>query len=280
MSDFSSESSFSHIFVVEFLSDGEMHTGRQLFRETIQSLCDEHGLTARLHVGHSRAEFLAALEQVRLEAVRGALPIVHIDAHGTPLGLELPTGETMTWTELAAVCRPISVASSNHLLLSLSACHGARAMNAIDDLHKPTPFWSVIGPRNTSTAGELEARVPRFFRELFTTGSLEEATAHHGPDYEAFVCERMFARAVAKLIRDNRHPGRRREVLEKIKRRGIEEGKCPPPRAIRDAVRKALSPHAIPFDQYKKTFLLADHPRNQGRFGITLEGLLNEIGQE
>ena len=72
-----------------------------------------------------REAFGAALHVGLTEAMReqpGHLPVVHISAHGNASGIQLTSGEVVTWQQLHDLLDPISKTLNGFLLLCMSAC--------------------------------------------------------------------------------------------------------------------------------------------------------------
>ncbi|HEY5022703.1 MAG TPA: hypothetical protein VII30_09485 [Gemmatimonadaceae bacterium] len=62
----------------------------------------------------------------------GHAPILHIEAHGDAVGLELASGEHIKWSELAPVLTEINVGCQMNLLVVAAACEGWYLGSATD----------------------------------------------------------------------------------------------------------------------------------------------------
>src|SRR4051812_4378573 len=100
------------VYVVESPSALDIYHGRgegELLARAV-----ELNLTPAVsRIAISREAFEAALGvglTEEMQAHAGLLPIVHLSAHGDENGIQLSTGEVITWNELREYLRPINKA--------------------------------------------------------------------------------------------------------------------------------------------------------------------------
>jgi hypothetical protein len=115
-----------------------------------------------------------------IDAVRdeGALPWIHLEAHGLPEGTGFCSalGEPCSWQRLREALTPLNLATRLNLVLVLAACHGLTFARAIDVTDR-APVLAMIGPGGSVPVGEVELSFPRFYRTYFESGSMEAALA-------------------------------------------------------------------------------------------------------
>lgn len=81
-------------------------------------------------------------------------PLVHIACHGSKDGLQLMSGEEVTWSLLAEIVRPLHLSTRKNLVLGLSSCFGSSAGPAMTWLDVELPCKAIFGPRLKVQIGE------------------------------------------------------------------------------------------------------------------------------
>ncbi len=93
--------------------------------------------------------FIAALRvglHEAMEATPDAIPILHISAHGFDAGIQLCSGEIITWAQLREVLVPINKALSGSLMVCMSTCEGyAGSRMAMVQDEVEHPYFAIIG---------------------------------------------------------------------------------------------------------------------------------------
>jgi len=121
------------IHILESLPPGNLRTGERL-RDELEPLGQVSTPQIAVHFWRepTRAAFLGRLQHIAA-AVRfsGLAPVVHLETHGTPEGLELASGEAVTWSDLKAPLTTINVTCRLNLLVLLGACNGAGLLEVI-----------------------------------------------------------------------------------------------------------------------------------------------------
>jgi hypothetical protein len=103
---------FNAVYVIESLREGERRTGSDLYDNVIgPAAFNRQGLDTHLFSVRSRAEFLATLSDIEERAHHGRAPVLHLEAHGNPEGLELTSGEFVTWPEMKRSLQEINYQS-------------------------------------------------------------------------------------------------------------------------------------------------------------------------
>ena len=92
--------------------------------------------------------FVAALKiglSEAMDLLPGMIPMLHISAHGDKEGIQLSSGEVLTWELLRQLLHPINSALNNNLLVCLSCCEGysgTRMAMFLED--EGYPFYAII----------------------------------------------------------------------------------------------------------------------------------------
>ena len=122
---FSTEQTFSKIYLCESLPHSESSTGIRLAQGTLKLLCDINGIYMDACKIRDKRSFLAFMRRIELEArEQRVFPIIHLEIHGDKCGLQLSSGERFKWGEFSDTCRMINQHCSNNLLVILAVCHG------------------------------------------------------------------------------------------------------------------------------------------------------------
>jgi hypothetical protein len=100
----------------------------------------EHSLTI------DRATFEEALSDRLMEAWKrhGCIPILHLSMHGNADGVQLGTGEFVTWHDLRQLLLPLVRQMQGSLLLCLSSCYGVSACRMAMYTDAEPHFWALV----------------------------------------------------------------------------------------------------------------------------------------
>ena len=169
MKYFSTEQTYSKIYVCEALQDDEPSTGMKLARDTLKLLCDMKEICMDARKVSDKGQFMAFMNRVELQTrEKGVFPIIHLEIHGDKSGLSLPSKEGIKWDEFSDICRAINVHCSNNLLVVLAVCHGYHSVLQAT-IKKLTPFCCLIGPTETVDNMQIEKDFPKFYKTLFNS---------------------------------------------------------------------------------------------------------------
>ena len=268
------------VIFIESLRDSDAKTGRWV-EEDLAAEFDAMRLLHEYHPVTSKAEFMALLENIRARATMGLRPILQFDTHGHDdcTGMLIaPTGELVTWHELASALREINRATANHLNVVLACCYGFHGISAVS-LGDVTPFLHLVGPEDVEAAGTFRDRLPHFYRALFGSGTIESALAQLPSKFRMYYAEKLLTISFIKyLIVGTRGDGRAARI-ERLLSELTARHPHVDVNAARKKLRELVKPENADFDSFKRRFLLAEHPDNAGRFGITLDDCLSELDQ-
>ncbi|PEH80351.1 hypothetical protein [Burkholderia gladioli] len=192
----------SHVFIIDGLTTGELQTGRQLYDDLLDLGYNEAGsASVEYRRVASSGEVLQALEEIVEYARLGCKPIIHFECHGdADGGLQVGGSRDMvSWESIEPLLRRINLASKCNLGVVMAACYGLYAITPLK-IHRPTPFYFLIGPQDEVTAGALRNEMPAFYRTLFRTENLDAALASV-PSCRLYHAERFLAVSFGRYLK-------------------------------------------------------------------------------
>jgi len=139
--------------------------------------------------------FTAALRVGLAEAMRERpehMPVVHISAHGNASGIQLTSGEVITWLQLRELLDPISQTLNGFLLLCMSACEGysacQMAMRLDGDGH---PYFALVANHGRPTWGDTAIAYAAFYHRLAQGTPIPDSVAamKSASGNECWICE-------------------------------------------------------------------------------------------
>lgn len=94
--------------------------------------------------------FIAALRiglHEAMQATPDAIPILHISAHGFDNGIQLCSGEIVSWAQLRELLLQINNALSGVLIVCMSTCEGysGSKMAMVTEAESRHPYFAIIG---------------------------------------------------------------------------------------------------------------------------------------
>lgn len=215
-----------------------------------------------IHI-HSAQHLYEILHELTSHASEhGMRPLLNFDMHGNKDdGLYISkTSEDVSWTHLAADLQELNKATGNNLVVVGAACYGLRAIMPIK-LDKPAPFFILLAPEKEVSSGFLEDNLPCFYRELFKSGSLDQAYSRYLSDeFKYFHCEKMLFIVISKYIKagcKGKSAQKRREnLLTEVFSQGMEKTD-ENLKAVRNKIKDGLKPDQALLDRYAKVFLIS-----------------------
>jgi hypothetical protein len=227
----------------------------------------------------NRQEALDELAKIAERCAGGLRPIIQFDCHGSKAeGLLLqPSGQFLSWTELADALRPINVAAENNVCCIFGVCFGVHFSFELR-LSKPSPYFLAIAPEREISVGILEARIAEFYSRLNETGNITEAYADVlSPELHLFHSRAVFAEALATYINQHcsgkRGAARRERLLTaSLEKQGIARANKDQLKAMRAQIKELVMPSQALIDRLAPTFLIGREPG----FGIVE---LNRLAQ-
>lgn len=163
---------FNQILVADSLPEGQRGMVDRLFQDMQlrAELVGEAPAIVRRSLT-SAAELPVLLRECADGARRQPyVPMLHIECHGHPDGLEFEDGSIFPWADLKPDLVALNEATKLNLVIIVAACFGgdiARISGADDR----APFWGFVGPKGEISSGQLSDAMTAFYQTLLTTRS-------------------------------------------------------------------------------------------------------------
>jgi hypothetical protein len=280
---YNSSASFDSIYIVESLPDGELKTGMEVFERAIRpAVFSEDGFVCEVYQPRTKGDFLRTLHHVQqLAEKHGRAPVLQLDAHGSPAGLLLHSGERLTWEELIPLLTRLNQTSRMNLVVLAAMCNGWY----LSDILKPTdrsPAFAIIGSRDTIPAGVLLDFLTRFYttflkpphdlRSALNSANLTERLEDWTFEWigaELLLC-RVFQYYMDNIDGEEPHDLRVNRLVAEIARaRQLDLNGT---RELRLTISADLRDYKKWFNHYRTHFLMLDlYPDNEPRFPLTFE---------
>lgn len=154
------------VCIIQSLGADERQTGQNLYNDVLRlKTIQEEELTVELTNVATREEFFNALSDIEDKIVNEQWHVIlHIEAHGGDDGVELSSGDVISWEELMDATRPINIALKNYLIIHLAMCNGAWILTCLDPEDR-APFRAIIATANPIGDRNLEAAFNAFYDE-------------------------------------------------------------------------------------------------------------------
>lgn len=208
---FTSIARINSLYWITFLRDEEVGVTRRVL-DDLEPVCASQNLPFKHFVPTTASELIDVLDAIAGEARRGMLPIIHFDTHGSAEDgiLIVQTGEFVGWEVVAEKLRAINVVTGNNLCVVSGACFSFNVIRQVD-IHKVAPFFILLAPEHEILAGDIEASIIGFYRDMLAKEDIIEARSRWFPTtMRMFHCEEMLAVVLSKYI-NNAGLGKQRE---------------------------------------------------------------------
>lgn len=136
------------VFIIESPSAADLYHGRRegdLLRQAVEL----NAIQCVLRTAISFEAFVACLKvgiAEAMAAVPGAIPLLHISAHGDKHGIQLSDGHVIPWGELRELLRPINTALNGSLVVCMSSCEGYMGVRmAMFPSDTELPYLALVG---------------------------------------------------------------------------------------------------------------------------------------
>ena len=103
-------------------------------------------------------------------------PILHISAHGSPDGIDLPDGDEISWKQLQSSLLPANQNAPNGIVICLSCCEGLKCEQILvhsNDGEKP--FRAIIATGDEPTWSDTAVGFSAFYHRLANGSSVADA---------------------------------------------------------------------------------------------------------
>lgn len=275
---------FDTVHIIEALRPDDCRTGRLLFEDLEPlAITARPVVTARFWSVQTREEFLEQLRSIAHDSrTHGHFPLLHIEAHGSREGIQVSSGELLTWLEFKDELTAINEISRLNLLVILAACEGAHLLSIIQPTDR-APVRALIGPTRTVTGDEIERASLAFYRTLFRVKdgvaawrAMNDVVAPPPLTFSVFPADYVLRYVMYHYLKmqctDEALASRQRTKELELERAGM------PQETIvrgRERFRQYQRDHRSRFAEIRNHFLFCDlYPENDTRFPVTFEDCL------
>lgn len=276
--EFSYEQYFNAIYVIQSLDVRELSTGRTLFVDKLEPLCNQNEVGSSYCEVSGKLGLLRSIREIWRECETNSIfPIIHIECHGNREGLVVSNLEAILWSEIVPLFRGINRACNNNLLLVMPICHGYEAIRESSSIKDICPFCTFIGPKSTVTAGEIWNDFPMFYELLFQSGDIDSAFHQLTDGYGVYKCEKVFLDCMVRYINEHCRGKPKRRRLERLLTELLEnlDSRNASITELRKKMKELLQIENQDLDIYRRRFLMLDIPGNEGRFSASIEDAVN-----
>lgn len=143
------------IVIIQSLKDDDLKTGEMLYDRLSTTLPIRYPDTSvKFYNVKDKRELAVTFYKIFNEIDNGELVTLQIETHGCEEGIELASGELVTWRGFFGVIRPINEKMLNLLLVCMSMCYGGALITQFEP-EKRAPYRAFIGTGSTIKAGVL-----------------------------------------------------------------------------------------------------------------------------
>jgi len=277
------------IWIIEWVPLADQNTGVELY----EWLKEQQISSPIYHRCTNKIDVLSSMEQVASYVQEtGAIPVLHIEAHGGMKGLEGPGvkggSEHLSWEELANPLQKINFNTKCNLLIVIAACTGFAAITSF--FKGPfAPFAAMVGPASEIAPFSLLHATKELYRrladkkanlsEMAENASKEAGTVTFEPESSALLAFESFAQSLIYSQRPEQQKlriERIRQLMEQETLLSVDEidwrMACiyPCPLALRKQEQQKM---------WDKMFMIDIFPENQMKFGVDWSVIFDIIEQ-
>lgn len=273
----------SHVWIMEWLRPSDVATGLTLHEWLLKR---RPGWSRYTHC-NSGSALIAAIDKATTEAqARGAKPVLHIETHGSTMGLAGPDGhggeELLSWDQLIAPLQRLNLATRCNLLVFVAACIGFAGVQAL--VRGPrAPAVALVGPDAIITERQILDASKEFYRRLVDdqpelhamAASASREAEPVGIECEPFVL--LAYEAMVEQLIVSMRPTNRNARLDRLRTRLLDETSLSSS-AIDE--RMAHFPKVIPKlaqSVWNEMFMMDLYPETRDRFGLDIHMIANVI---
>lgn len=277
---------FQHIWVIESLSDGHLKTGRALVEGSLSLAAIKFpDLEVTYETPLSREQFLKVLDRVHDDCIAtGKLPLLHIECHGCPDGLQMANGELVPWHDIRQRFISINIASHLNLIVVLAACYGMHVLNLATAPDR-APFWAAIAPEKEVYAGHVQTAFGAFYAELFEELDGDAAmTALNQQDeqrvYHIFTIRRFFLQAYRQYNLATSHGKGYKNRVEDLVSQAMNDPEIKRSFGITEVRKQVKNRLRRPHEDFERMahryFMLDLYPENATRFPVNFDDVTKQ----
>lgn len=169
-----------HVYIVESPNSPDLYHKR-FEGETLTKTLSLSQISSSHRLAVKKEAFVAALtvglkEHFEDISTKNLSPLIHISSHGNEEGLELTSGEKITWDELKDLLKPLNKFLKGGLLVCMSSCNGSSGckMAMKDD---DFPFLVIVGSNAKPTWAETNIGFATLYHLLSKGCNLKDAVS-------------------------------------------------------------------------------------------------------
>jgi hypothetical protein len=246
--------------------------------------------TTAFYAVNDRDAFFEALASVRAKVLAGASPIIHVEAHGHPTGIELASSEQIPWQDLYSPLVDINTLTRFNLLLIMAMCHGSHLARAMR-ITAPSPVWGVLGPKMPVGATSLYRGMAAHYQSLLApldTGQeldgsaalrfLNAAQRDSDWQYDLIPAEAFFHSVLRAFIDNLRTPTNARAYVNDFVAQYIRDndGDVTAGMIARAIANEQLADDHRWYSRFREIFLMLDRfPENRSRLRMSYQDYLD-----
>jgi len=279
------EALFNKIWVIESLKNGNLKTGYNLVHDQLAHINFKNPAIEVVYESPENKEnFLQILNNIHDDASQNDnYPMIHIDCHGNKDGLEVTSGEIITWEDLRPILIKINIACKLNLVILLASCNGAHLIKVVTKLDR-APFWAVIGSNIEVTVGSVEQNYGEFYR-VFADNldgnaamkALNQGKQDQEREYHFLSALGLFVKAYSQYHNDYCVGKGKKQRIENLLSKALKDPKVwhRGIKWIRQTLKDGLGSDEENFLNYHKEFFMIDlFEGNAQRFQLTFNDLL------
>lgn len=269
----------TNIWIIEWLSPEEKHTGREL-HDWMEKWWPDWSIYCPCE---TKADVFAAIKRAQVHAQNGMVPVLHLESHGGDDGItpsRPPHNECITWEELTEPLQGLNLATRCNLVVVMAACRGYAAVQAFQRGPRAAAV-ALVGPDANVMSSKLLAGTKEFYRrwkadtdmlqEIAESASREMDDVHFEPEPFATLC---YDALVGHLVTSAR-PLQRQQRREMLRQRLLAAA----PELTGEEIENRLMIPAWPLLQqmWDEMFMIDLWPENRECFGLDVKAIMERI---
>ena len=164
------------LVIIQSLGGMDKPTG-QMLRQGLMKFkqFQEPNLSCDYHDVQQKDQLIQVLQELSAEITEAKFyPVLHLEAHGSEDGLQLGSGEYVSWSEIVPLFREMNEKLENYLLLCFGTCFGGSIIT-LTDPNLRAPFRGVVAPLDVVTEREVLIGFEAFYDHLYFSFEVLEA---------------------------------------------------------------------------------------------------------
>lgn len=275
----------TNIWIIEWLSSNEQHTGREL-HEWIEGRRPGWSV---FHHCTTKAQVIQAIERAIVRARQSnMMPVLHIEAHGSDDGLapdNAENSEFLTWEELTGPLQQLNLATRCNLVVVVAACTGFAGIQAFRQGPR-APAVALVGPDHDVGPSNLLSGSKEFYRrwidknprlaDIASSASREAGTVAFEWEPFTILAYEALVKSVIKSVR----PAERLQKQERFRQRMLGETELSSSEIERQLTQTEAVSCVVLQQIWDQLFMIDLYPSNQKRFGVDMKAIVDRITSE